>query len=165
MNRLNFANEQLMMEMGDGPLSIRQLAEQTFRMKEESHKENAMRKQHDSVLFKRSLDPTISHNRKKTPLQAISTMTKDGLIGGTLVGDAQKAIMLNKASDEEEEQEATEAEVATSVVDEEKEKAEDEEEGSNHTTWIIVGSILIISAIFLALLSSPERKTTTQRTR
>lgn len=153
-----------MMEMGDGPLSIRQLAEQTFRMKEESHKENAMRKQHDSVLFKRSLDPTISHNRKKTPLQAISTMTKDGLIGGTLVGDAQKAIMLNKSSDEEE-QEATEAEVATSVVDEEKEKSEDEEEGSNHTTWIIVGSILIISAIFLALLSSPERKTTTQRTR
>jgi hypothetical protein len=101
-NRVAFANQQLLMEQTDGPLSIRQLAEQSFSMREMNKKENFKSRQHNSVLYKRSVDPVISQNRRRTPLDgSIMRMTKDGLIG---VEDQRAPVRLNNEGGGDDEQ-------------------------------------------------------------
>lgn len=73
-------NEQIMMG-GAAPPSIRELAEQSYALREHDLRENSVRKQRDDTLFRRSMDPRITHNRENTP--SASTMpkyTKEGII-------------------------------------------------------------------------------------
>ena len=135
--RLSFTNEQLMMEqMAGAPMSIRQLAEQTYAMKEDNLKENAMRKQHDPVLFKRSIDPVVAHNRKKVPLDGIKRMTKDGLIGtNTEVSLARK-----------EEELVVEEEAAPVAASNEDTPAE------SNNSWLVGAGISLVAVGFIVLL-------------
>ena len=75
---MNFTprNAQLLLESDDAPLSIRQLAQQTFRMKEQAKMENAMRKQRDEKVYERS----FRQDRKMQPINPIPVMTNDGMI-------------------------------------------------------------------------------------
>lgn len=132
--RLSFTNEQLMMEqMSGAPMSIRQLAEQTYAMKEDNLKENAMRKQHDPVLFKRSIDPVVAHNRKKVPLDGIKRMTKDGLIGtNTEVSLARKEEEL--------------------VVEEEAASESNEPSAESNNSWLVGAGISLVAVGFIVLL-------------
>ena len=84
-----------MMEQTGGPLSIRQLAEQSFNMREQNKMQQKRSNQHNTVLFQRSIDPVLSQNRKKTPLNGIKRMTQDGLIGT----NNDEPVLLNKDED------------------------------------------------------------------
>jgi len=72
-------NEQLMHE--DAPPTIRQLAEQTFTLQEEDHRENSVRKQRDDTMYRRSMDPRLTHTRKNSPdATSMPKFTKQGVI-------------------------------------------------------------------------------------
>ena len=130
-----------MMEQADGPMSIRQLAEQSFNMREHNKFEQKRDKQHNTVLFKRSFDPVISHNRKKTPLHGIKRMTKDGMIGN---GD-DTPVLLTKEEDENPPQVQQEPDAA-SVPENNKQQQQ-----PNSVVWIGVGAATVFIALLLAL--------------
>lgn len=72
-------NEQLM--HADAPPTIRQLAEQHFALREEDHRENSVRKQRDDTLYRRSMDPRLTHTRENAPdATSMPKFTKEGVI-------------------------------------------------------------------------------------
>jgi hypothetical protein len=72
-------NEQLMHH--DAPPTIRQLAEQTFDMQQEDHRENSTRRQRDDTMYRRSMDPRLTHTRKDAPdVTSIPKFTKEGIM-------------------------------------------------------------------------------------
>ena len=73
-------NEQFM-PGGGAPPSIRELAEQSYAMRESDLRENSQRKQRDDTLYRRSMDPNITHTRKNTPdAGTMPKYTKEGII-------------------------------------------------------------------------------------
>ena len=73
-------NEQFM-PGGGAPPSIRELAEQSYAMRESDLRENSHRKQRDDTLYRRSMDPDITHTRKNTPdAGTMPKYTKEGII-------------------------------------------------------------------------------------
>lgn len=73
-------NEQFM-PGGAAPPSIRELAEQSYAMRESDLRENSHRKQRDDTLYRRSMDPDITHTRKNTPdVGTMPKYTKEGII-------------------------------------------------------------------------------------
>ena len=72
-------NEQLMHE--NAPPTIRDLAEQNFAMRQRDTRENSVRKQRDDTLYRRSMDPGLTHNRKDAPdATSMPKFTKEGII-------------------------------------------------------------------------------------
>ena len=72
-------NEQLLHR--DAPPTIRQLAEQTFALQQEDHRENSARRQRDDTLYRRSVDPSITQTREKSPdATSMPKFTKEGVI-------------------------------------------------------------------------------------
>ncbi len=72
-------NEQLMHR--DAPPTIRQLAEQTFSLQQEDHRENSARRQRDDTLYRRSVDPHLSNTRKESPdATSMPKFTNEGII-------------------------------------------------------------------------------------
>ena len=129
------------MEQADGPLSIRQLAEQSFNMREQNKMQQKRSNQHNTVLFKRSIDPVISHNRKKTPLNGIKRMTRDGLIG---TNNDDDPVLLNKDEENEEvgEEEQQQNNNSSQLSD---------EKSSSAIMFVGVGAGIIFLCIILAL--------------
>jgi len=65
----------------DAPPTIRQLAEQTFALREEDHRDNSARKQRDDQLYQRSMDPRLTHTRENAPdATSMPKYTKQGVI-------------------------------------------------------------------------------------
>jgi hypothetical protein len=72
-------NEQLMHR--DAPPTIRQLAEQTFSLQQEDHRENSARRQRDDTLYRRSVDPNLTNTRKESPdVTSMPKFTNEGII-------------------------------------------------------------------------------------
>ena len=66
---------------GGAPPSIRDLAEQSYAMRENDLRENSVRKQRDDTLYRRSMDPQLTHTRENTPeTGSLPRYTKEGIV-------------------------------------------------------------------------------------
>jgi hypothetical protein len=66
---------------GGAPPSIRDLAAQSYAMREHDLRENSVRKQRDDTLYRRSMDPQLTRTRDNRPeAGSLPRYTKEGIV-------------------------------------------------------------------------------------